>query len=133
MRNFEVLVSRSRMIDSLCCTSGWSTTVTASGFGGISVSYSEQRAVAGDGKRRAIVGPQFGCDFAAGGPAAAFQYSRERQFGGALAEPVAHRRGEPVEQRHGQGTPFDHGLAKRIERAGRQRRIARLDHAAIEE
>ena len=95
--------------------------------------FSKQGSVAGDRQRRAAVGSEFGGDFAARGPAAAFEHLGEGKLGGIEAEPVAHKRGEAVKQRDGKRPPFDDRLLERIERAAQQVIIVRGERSAASE
>src|SRR5690349_10803305 len=96
--------SFSRIKVSLCCTSGWSTTVTPC----IVVPRSKYRSVADHLQRWATVSAQFFCESSARAPRAALQNFRQRQCLTILVQARADDLGEMVEQRHGERTPFHH-------------------------
>src|SRR6266568_3534165 len=142
----------SRISVSLCCTSGWSTTVTpcmfflflslsppsgrlcpsSTGFGAREAN-SEYRAVADDRNRRAGVGPLVARKQPSGRPGAALKHARQREFIDSQTAPLADQHGDLVEQRNGERAPFDH--ERRVDRIGVDRsfRIAQPQHACVHE
>src|SRR3954453_17820682 len=128
-RNDLVEVSVCRISVSLCCTSGWLTTVTP-----FIVSLdSKYRAVTDDLQRRSAVGTLLLCDVASGCPGAALQDAGERQRLAVHIELGADRVGEAVEQRHGERAPFDHQLGVDRVLALRCCRIAQGQRAGVDE
>src|SRR6516225_4063539 len=131
LRNSAVEVLRSRISDSLCWTSGCSTTVKLVHCC-CNIASSEQRAVADDGERRTAVAP-LKRDLPSGRPAAAFQHPVEWKIAGILAQTFTHEDRQVIEQGHGQCTPLDDGFAQCIERALQDTGVTRCDDAAIQE
>src|SRR6516164_7485779 len=131
-RNSAVDVFRSRISDSLCWTSGCSTTVTLD-RGCCMTSFLEQGAVADDRERRSARRPAFERDLSSSRPTAAFQHPCKGEILCAFAQPLAHTECELIKQCDRQRPPFDDGLAQRSKGMLQEGGIARLDHAAIDE
>src|SRR5271169_6923245 len=87
----------------------------------------EQGTVASDQDRGAAVQPALEGNFTPRSPATAFEQTGERKVSRVLAEPLAYTRRQTIEQRHGQGSPFDDRLAQRIEGTLQERGVTRLD------
>src|ERR1700739_2214868 len=107
-RNSAVDVLRSRISDSLCWTSGCSTTVKLVHCCCIIASL-EQSAIADDRERRTAVWPPLECDLPSGRPGTAFEHFDERKFAGALAQMFAHEDRKAIEQGHRERTPLEDG------------------------
>src|SRR5215207_7774219 len=116
--------SLSRIRVSLCCTSGWVTTVTPSMTRFLT--RSRYRAVAGDAQRRRAIGPALMRNRAPGRPRSALEHAGEREGHGILAEPPANTLGQPIEQRHDQRRT-DLMLAPGLAR------VAQDQHARVDE
>src|SRR5215472_10796941 len=93
----------------------------------------EQSPVAENGDRRAAVGAAFERDVPSRSPAAAFEHAGERKFLRALAEALAHRGRQAIEQRYRQRPPFDDRFARCLEGLSQQGGVERLNDTAIDE
>src|SRR5579883_2463689 len=131
-RKAAVGVSARRSSVSLCCTSGWPTTVTF-GKDVIRAPLSEYAPVAQYGDWRASVRAARAGDLPACRPGAALQNGGQRQFGFGTAEPGTHERREAVEKRHSQRPPFDDRRVADRERGASKGRITQAEHAEVVE
>src|SRR3954451_6527827 len=92
---------------------------------------SKYRPVALDRNRRRAVGTLLARKPAAGGPGAAFEHAREREFVDGQSALLADQRRDPVEQRDGKRAPlYYEGRADRV-RMNRGLRIAQAQHACV--
>src|SRR4051795_9543889 len=92
---------------------------------------SKYRPVALDRNRRRAVGALLARKPAAGGPGAAFEHAREREFVVGQSALLADQRRDLIEQRDGERAPFDN--ERRAGRIGMDRGlgIAQAQHAGI--